>query len=416
MLNFDKLIHKLSNESDLDKRRYIPDKLAKIGDLRAINPLGSILVNSNQPRIMRNEAAESLGKLGDSKANNFLISVLNDEDSELRRTAVWSLGQIGSPDLVDIISDKFNDVDFKVRRWAVKSLGRIRSPAVFNSLKLIDEKNKDTTILTEIFRTITSQIGMIDSVNYWLNRAKLVIVNEYDKSVKQAALLLLHELILLNPQEDKRFIGEMINIISPDDILLYPLMLNILGITNNSDILLKFTENLSHELIIAFGFANMKTQLLDILQKYPDWLNSVLEALYLTDIQINIDQYLNHSDIDIRNNALMLHAKQKQEFSIIKSTIEKCKGINKLIPSLQYYSSDGLEQLSKLLESNDKGNRQITIRTLKSPILLSQESLVSKIRELLIKNYQNERIWHIRRDARIGIEMCDKLLLADNPI
>lgn len=415
-MNIDQLIDKLSNEKDFDVRRYIPDKLAKIGDLSAINPLGIILVDSDQPAIMRNEAAESLGKLGDSMANEFLLSVLNDEDSELRRTAVWSLGQIGAADLVDIITDKFDDVDFKVRRWVVKSLGRIRSPVVIDKLKIIDQKNKDPTILSEILRSVASRIDMIDSVNHWFNRIKYVVLNDFDKSVKQAALLLLHKLVSLYPEVDMRFINDMMMIITHDDILLFPLMLNILGVTQNDELLLKYSDNLSHELIISFGYANLKTKLLDILQKNPDRLNSVLEALYMTDIQMSVDQYLNHSDIDIRNNALKLHAKQKGEFSIIKSTIEKGVGINNIIPVLQFYSDEGLELLSRLIESKDKGNRQMTIMALKSPMLISQKDLLHEIRDLLIGNSRNERIWHIRRDSRIGVEMCDKLLAADNPI
>ena len=134
------------------------------------------------------------------------------------------------------------------------------------------------------------------------------------------------------------------------------------------------------------------------------------------DIQIDVEQYLDHSNIDIRNNTLRRHAKQQQDFTIIKSTIEEGLGINKIIPSLQYYSDKGLELLSKLIDSKDKGNRQMTIRTLKSPTLLSQKDLIPRIRDLLIEKIKNERIWHIRRDARIGVEICDKLLLADNPI
>jgi hypothetical protein len=415
-LNINQLIHQLSDEENLEVRRFIPDKLAKIGDLSAINPLGKILVDSYEPAIMRNEAAESLGKIGDSMAIEYLLSVLNDEDPELRRTAVWSLGQIGDANLVDVIADKFDDNDFKVRRWVVKSLGRIRTPKIFDRLEKIDERNSDTIILTEILRSVTTQRDMIDSVDHWMNRAKNVVRKEYDKSVKQAALLLLQELFSLYPDEDLRFIDDMQEIITHDDTLLFPLVLNILGITSNYNILLNYSNELSHELIIAFGHANMKKQLFQILKDDEASLNSVLEALFFTDTQFNVDEYLNNSDFDIRNNALRIHAKQQKDFSIIKSTIKRGLGINAIISTLQFYSIDGLELLSELIDSKDKGNRQMAIRTLKSPRMLSQKELVPKIRDLLLKNCGNERIWHIRRDARIGVEMCDKLLLSDNPI
>ena len=62
MYDFHELLYNLKNEKNLDVKKYLPDKFAKLGDWRSTPYLGELLINKEETDIIRIECAESLGK------------------------------------------------------------------------------------------------------------------------------------------------------------------------------------------------------------------------------------------------------------------------------------------------------------------------------------------------------------------
>lgn len=118
---------------------------------------GAILINNDENRSTRENAADELEQLSDIKAINFLISILKDEkyesvatkvgytlaniskkmrktvmeslvpllhheNSYTRKNAIDTLGKIGSPEVVEILIKALSDNDSKVRYAVVYSL------------------------------------------------------------------------------------------------------------------------------------------------------------------------------------------------------------------------------------------------------------------------------------------------------
>jgi len=72
-------------------------------------------------------AANALGMLGDSKAVDPLISMLNDENESARHAAVVALGNIGGPRVIKPLRDACSDSDSLVRDKAKRTLKELYS-------------------------------------------------------------------------------------------------------------------------------------------------------------------------------------------------------------------------------------------------------------------------------------------------
>ncbi len=198
----EQLIDELFHEPDLQKRRYVPDKLAKLGDWRSTDPLGKILCDSSQPTILRNECAESLGKQGDPRALVYLSQCLHDPDPELRRTVIWSIGQIGRPDGIDLLRQTFFDSDKMCLKWIPKSLGRIFSPQSVAVLKdywlhLQDRfPQVPPALLVEILRAAHNLFPFMDisHLRFWFSLAKSHL-DDSSPILVQASLILLNDIV-----------------------------------------------------------------------------------------------------------------------------------------------------------------------------------------------------------------------------
>jgi HEAT repeat protein len=109
----DGLIEALGYQDDHNIRLAAATALGRIGDSRAVDPLVSAL--EDQPRV-REVAAMALGEIGDHRAVDSLIVALEDADWEIRSTIAKALGKIGDPraakSLVNLLGDKSENV-----RW-----------------------------------------------------------------------------------------------------------------------------------------------------------------------------------------------------------------------------------------------------------------------------------------------------------
>jgi HEAT repeat protein len=118
----DGLIEALGYQDDHNVRLAAATALGRIGNSRAVDPLISAL--EDQPRI-REVAVMALGEIGDPRAVESLISALEDDDWELRSTIAKSLGKIGDPRAVKPLLNLLEDKSENVRWYASQALEAI---------------------------------------------------------------------------------------------------------------------------------------------------------------------------------------------------------------------------------------------------------------------------------------------------
>lgn len=415
-MNIDKLLDRLYNEPDLDKRRYIPDKLAKLGDWQSTKPLGELIIDQNQPTIMRNEAVESLGKQGDPDAVQYLKQVLDDPDDEIRRTAVWSLGQVGTPNTLEIIFNMKNDPNDQVRRWVAKSAGRVRNDAVIlylqDYVKEIDFV-EDHQILADIIRAVSSQINRAEltQLNFWTELCYEILTDQnIQRYVKQAAILLLLSGFERGIEPKIDLILKMLHQIPKSDPLLRPGLILALGHGKEIEVLKNLED---HKALEAIGIAGDFHYLQKLLKEPVIEDKKVVAILtgfeYGGFIPDNLEKFISSDNLTIQLKGLKLHAMSNRSITPLLAQYEAQKGKYTLIDLFKYYGKQALEIYETSAFSEDKVERQNTVYALNSPEMLENPQNHDRIKQILEKVDKNDRIWHIRRDARIGIEKINKL-------
>lgn len=83
------------------------------------------LLNYNEEHIIRSNAAEALGEIGNIIAVDSLINSLNDEDYIVRGSASWALGEINDDHAVKPLIKALDDRDSDVRKFSAFTLGNI---------------------------------------------------------------------------------------------------------------------------------------------------------------------------------------------------------------------------------------------------------------------------------------------------
>lgn len=86
--------------------------------------------------LLRQSAAEALGKQGQTEAVPHLIAALKDSDPWVRRAAVLGLGHLGAANAVGALIGCLKDRAVIVRRSAAYALGALRAAAALAALKI----------------------------------------------------------------------------------------------------------------------------------------------------------------------------------------------------------------------------------------------------------------------------------------
>ncbi len=97
--------------------------LGKIGDPRAVEPLLTVLRNGDQRT--RVSAIEALGEIRDQRAIEALLPLLQDEDPRVRRITVEALGNIGDPHLIEPLRSLLQDPIFSTRQRCAHILAKL---------------------------------------------------------------------------------------------------------------------------------------------------------------------------------------------------------------------------------------------------------------------------------------------------
>jgi len=105
------------------------ETLGKIGDKRAVEPLMEVLNTSEEPGLLE-AAAEALGKLKDERAVSALFSFMQRGTVAARLKAVDALAEIGGNQAIAALEEvTANDPSTSVREEAKRTLDRLRGKA-----------------------------------------------------------------------------------------------------------------------------------------------------------------------------------------------------------------------------------------------------------------------------------------------
>ncbi len=153
----DSLIAKLDNE-DKDVRMESAKALGYLGDRKAIEPLLALLEKGKDAKV-KLWAAISLGKMGDPDGIGYLFSFLGSDDNLSRKMAVEALVEVGElvvPKLIDSLKDE----NYLVRCGAVQALGPGKFP---EAVPVLASALRDTS--AEVRWNAAVALGMIGDSN-----------------------------------------------------------------------------------------------------------------------------------------------------------------------------------------------------------------------------------------------------------
>lgn len=79
----------------------------------------------DESKYVREQAADALGKIGDTRATGPLIAALEDKESDVRAKAARALGKIGDKRAVEPLIAALEDERSYVRKQAAEALSKI---------------------------------------------------------------------------------------------------------------------------------------------------------------------------------------------------------------------------------------------------------------------------------------------------
>jgi HEAT repeat protein len=123
-----------TKSGDVGTRRNGADALAKIRRPESGAILRALLASDPDAGV-RQQAATSLGLLGDAGNALALIAGLKDVSAPTRFACVRSLGALRSPDATKPLSALLGDADASMRRTAGAALAHLEDPAAAGALK-----------------------------------------------------------------------------------------------------------------------------------------------------------------------------------------------------------------------------------------------------------------------------------------
>ena len=128
------------NDSEMTVRRSAAKLLGRIGDPRAIQPLGMTLYDTHFE--VGQAAAESLAGFGPTGLK-VLAEALHHPEAWLRQHAIAGLTLSGDKRIVPVILDMLNDPEREVQKQAIQSLGELKDERALPALQAIAIDRRD---------------------------------------------------------------------------------------------------------------------------------------------------------------------------------------------------------------------------------------------------------------------------------
>ncbi len=139
----------VSSESSAERRAY-RDAIVQLPD--AAEPLQHLL-RDHRWFVVRN-AADLLGQMNATGADQELINTLRHKDSRVRRAATFSLIRLGTPRALHTIVHALQDDDPTVRLMAAQGLSRVHNPRATQALLAALEGEHDQDIVVAILHSL----------------------------------------------------------------------------------------------------------------------------------------------------------------------------------------------------------------------------------------------------------------------
>lgn len=137
-------------------RRSAAIVLGRIGDTRAVEPLGMALYDMHDE--VGHAAAEALTGFG-AAALGVLGEALNHPEAGIRLHAVWALTKIKDVRVLPLLARMLNDSDRHVLKQVIQSLGELRDPRALAVLTPIADNRGDRE-LSMLAREALKQLGL----------------------------------------------------------------------------------------------------------------------------------------------------------------------------------------------------------------------------------------------------------------
>jgi HEAT repeat protein len=137
-------------------RRSAAIVLGRIGDTRAVEPLGMALYDMHDE--VGHAAAEALTGFG-AAALGVLGEALNHPEAGIRLHAVWALTKIKDVRVLPLLAKMLNDSDRHVLKQVIQSLGELRDPRALAVLTPIADNRGDRE-LSMLAREALKQLGL----------------------------------------------------------------------------------------------------------------------------------------------------------------------------------------------------------------------------------------------------------------
>lgn len=115
-------------------RKFAAILLGKLGDPRAIEPLGMALYDMHHE--VGNVSAESLARFG-APAMDVLVEALRHPEMWIRIHAVEALSKIRNPRVTPILLETLDDPEREVKKQVIQSLGKLKDPRALPALQEI---------------------------------------------------------------------------------------------------------------------------------------------------------------------------------------------------------------------------------------------------------------------------------------
>jgi HEAT repeat protein len=130
----------LVKDNDRSVRRDAAEALGKIGDARAVEPLITALKDKDGI-LLNTSAAEALGRIGDAHAIEPIVKILKEIDISRVNTVQVALIKFGNSAIEPLIA-LLNDNNYFVRIRAIQALGMIRHARAVEPLIATLKDNK----------------------------------------------------------------------------------------------------------------------------------------------------------------------------------------------------------------------------------------------------------------------------------
>ena len=115
----------LLNDQDPEVRVQAAHALGEFESARAIEALGRVLINDPEPEVQK-MAAWALGEIRSAAAVDHLVRALRNADAEVRKQVAWAMGEIGSAAALDALTAAIeNERDPEVRRMLIWAIAEI---------------------------------------------------------------------------------------------------------------------------------------------------------------------------------------------------------------------------------------------------------------------------------------------------